>query len=162
MPLIQKQKLLLRLSLLLSVLTLMVSLTCNIFLFVKGRYYYLKLNSTNLDPLGLGAFSTEPPASNIPTASTATVVFFGDSRAQMWSVPANLKGFSFINRGIDTQTSTQVLGRFDQHIVPLNPDIIIIQVGINDLKTIPLFPQEKAAIINNCKANIKQIKAVFI
>jgi lysophospholipase L1-like esterase len=39
----------------------------------------------------------------------------------------------------------------------LNPDIIVVQVGINDLKTIPLFPEQKAAIISNCKANIQQI-----
>jgi lysophospholipase L1-like esterase len=49
----------------------------------------------------------------------------------------NSKGFSFVNRGINTQTSAQVLGRFDKHVVPLHPNIVIVQVGINDLKTIP-------------------------
>ncbi|MEP0803466.1 GDSL-type esterase/lipase family protein [Funiculus sociatus GB2-A5] len=75
----------------------------------------------------------------------------------MWPAPATLKGFSFINRGISSQTSAQILGRFDNHVVPLQPNIIIVQVGINDLKTIPLFPEQKAAIITNCKANIQQI-----
>ncbi|MEQ8753679.1 MAG: GDSL-type esterase/lipase family protein [Coleofasciculus sp. G1-WW12-02] len=77
----------------------------------------------------------------------------------MWVAPAKLNGFSFINRGIGNQTSTQVLGRFEQHILPLNTDIIVVQVGINDLKAIPLFPQQKATIISNCKANIQQIVA---
>lgn len=38
------------------------------------------------------------------------------------------------------QTSAQVVWRFAEHIAPLQPDKIILQVGINDLKTIPLFP----------------------
>ncbi|XHL95594.1 MAG: hypothetical protein P7H58_24505 [Microcoleus anatoxicus] len=33
----------------------------------------------------------------------------------------------------------------------------MIQVGVNDLKAIPLFPEQKEAIIGNCKTNIGQI-----
>ena len=153
----QKQQRLFRLTLLLCLVALVVSLAFNALLFIQARHYYLLLNKTNLDPLGLRAFSGESLPKDISTASTATVVFFGDSRAEMWQVPANLKGFSFINRGINTQTSAQVLARFDEHIVPLHPKIIIVQVGINDLKAIPLFPEQKAAIITNCKTNIQQI-----
>jgi len=155
----QKQERLFRLTLLLCLVTSVVSLTFNALLFVQARNYYLKLNATNLDPFGLRTFSADSLPDAVSAASTATVVFFGDSRAQMWSAPANLKGFSFANRGINTQTSAQVLGRFDKHVVPLRPNIIIVQVGINDLKTIPLFPDRKAAIITNCKTNIQQIVA---
>ena len=154
-----KQKRLSRLTLLLCLVALVGSLTFNALLFLAARHYYLLLNKTNLDPLGLRTFSADSLRNDVPAASTTTVVFFGDSRAEMWSAPANLKGFSFVNRGINTQTSAQVLGRFDRHIVPLQPNIIIVQVGINDLKTIPLFPERKAAIISNCKANIQQLVA---
>ncbi|HEY9633805.1 MAG TPA: GDSL-type esterase/lipase family protein [Coleofasciculaceae cyanobacterium] len=153
----QKHKRLFRLTLLLGFVSLVVSLTFNALLFVQARYYYLQLNETNLDPLGLRAFTSDSLPSGVSAASTATVVFFGDSRAAQWFVPAKLKGFSFVNRGINNQTSAQILGRFDNHVVPLHPDIIILQVGINDLKTIPLFPEQKTAIIANCKANIQQI-----
>lgn len=155
----QKQKRLFRLSLLLCIVALVVSLTFNALLFLQARSYYLQLNATNLDPLGLSAFSADSQPNNIPAASTTTVVFFGDSRAEMWPIPRQLKGFSFINRGINTQTSVQVLGRFDEHVLPLHPKIILIQVGINDLKTIPLFPHRKEAIISNCKSNIQQLVA---
>lgn len=158
-PKMQKQERLFRLALILCLVALVASLSLNALLFLQARHYYLVLNKTNLDPLGLSAFSTNSLPDGVPTASTATVVFFGDSRAEMWPTPVNLKGFSFANRGINTQTSAQVLGRFDNHVVPLHPDIIIVQVGINDLKTIPLFPEQKAAIIANCKANIQQIVA---
>jgi lysophospholipase L1-like esterase len=154
-----KQKRLFSLTLLLCLVALVGSLTFNALLFLVARHYYLLLNKTNLDPLGIRAFSANSLGNDVPAASTTTVVFFGDSRAEMWSAPANLKGFSFVNRGINTQTSAQVLGRFDRHIVPLQPNIIIVQVGINDLKTIPLFPEQKAAIITNCKANIQQLVA---
>jgi lysophospholipase L1-like esterase len=153
----QKQKHLFYLALLLGLVSLLGSIAVNIFLFSRAKFYYLKLNSTNLDPFGLRTFSDDSPPPNPPAASTATAIFFGDSRAEMWTAPAELEGFSFVNRGIDTQTSAQVLGRFDRHVAPLQPDIIIVQVGINDLKTIPLFPNRKAAIINNCKTNIQQI-----
>ncbi|HEY9651107.1 MAG TPA: GDSL-type esterase/lipase family protein [Coleofasciculaceae cyanobacterium] len=152
----QKQKRLFYLPLLLCLVFLTVSLTFNVLLFIRARYYYLKLNSTNLDPFRLQAFTSESPPKG-SAISTTTVVFFGDSRAEMWSNPMNLNEFYFVNRGIDTQTSAQVLGRFDKHILPLQPDLVIVQVGINDLKTIPLFPQQKDAIIANCKANIQQI-----
>ncbi len=154
-----KQKRLFNLTLLLCLVALVLSLVFNALLFLQARYYYLQLNETNLDPLGLNAFRADSLPQRLPATSTATVVFFGDSRAAQWSVPANLKGFSFINRGINNQTSAQVLGRFDKHVVPLRPNIIVVQVGINDLKTIPLFPERKAAIISNCKANIQQLVA---
>jgi lysophospholipase L1-like esterase len=62
-----------------------------------------------------------------------------------------------LNRGIGAQTSTQVVGRFDKHITPLQPDILVVQVCINDLKTIPLYPHRKRQIIDTCKANLKEI-----
>lgn len=84
------------------------------------------------------------------------VVFFGDSRAVSWLAP-DLREFEFVNRGIGSQTSIQVLARFDYDVKPLNPNIIIVQAGINDLKTIPLFPDRKKTIVTNCKENVRQI-----
>lgn len=155
----QKRKRLFRLALLLSLSALAVSLVVNIFLFSQAKSYYLQLNKTNLDPLGLQTFSGDALADRSSSDSPVTVVFFGDSRAAMWVEPDNINNVSFINRGIGSQTSTQVWGRFDQHILPLHPDIIVVQVGINDLKTIPLFPKQKATIISNYKTNIHKIVA---
>ncbi|MBI4929003.1 MAG: SGNH/GDSL hydrolase family protein, partial [Anaerolineae bacterium] len=84
------------------------------------------------------------------------VVFFGDSRASNWSTPAD-KQYEFLNRGIGAQTTIQVLERFDAHVKPLMPKVIVIQVGINDLKTIPLFPEDRETIVINCERNIQRI-----
>ncbi|NET43949.1 MAG: hypothetical protein F6K15_19595 [Okeania sp. SIO2B3] len=62
-----------------------------------------------------------------------------------------------MNRGIYGQTTAQVLGRLNQHIKPLSADIIIVQVGVNDLYRIPIFPENKETIISECKSNIKEI-----
>jgi lysophospholipase L1-like esterase len=42
-------------------------------------------------------------------------------------------------------------------VTPLRPEIVIVQVGVNDLKTIPLFPERKAEIVAATKENIRQI-----
>jgi len=150
---------LIRVTGLFLIVALVGSLVMNIILFSAAKSYYLQLNQNNLDPLGLQAFSRNSLLDRSPTNSSATIVFFGDSRAAMWVKPNKINNVSFINRGIGSQTSTQVLGRFEQHILPLAPDILVLQVGINDLKTIPLFPQQKTRIINNCKRNIQEIIA---
>jgi lysophospholipase L1-like esterase len=110
------------------------------------------LYSIKLDPLGLSSFQEEPSQLS---SDKPIVVFFGDSRAQYWPSPL-LFDYTFINRGIGNQTSAQVINRFNAHVKPLHPDVVIIQVCINDLKTIPLFPENKQKIINDCIINIQQ------
>lgn len=46
-----------RLFLILTVTTLLTSLALNIILFIGARHYYLLLNQTTLDPLGLEYFT---------------------------------------------------------------------------------------------------------
>lgn len=152
----QKSRINFRLAFILSVIALMVSVGSNIFLFIAARHYYLLLNKTTLDPLGLEYFTGNLKPSDV-NKSTTKVVFFGDSRAEAWAFSKEIKGFSVVNRGVSGQTSTQVLGRFEKQILPLRPQIIIVQVGINDLKTIPLFPDRQTTIIANSKANIQEI-----
>jgi lysophospholipase L1-like esterase len=127
------------------------SVGLNIYLFQQAETYYRSLNRTQLDPFGLSLYPTRPEPTHQPI-----LVFYGDSRAEAW-VPPNLPATTVINRGINMQTTAQVLGRFAQHVAPLKPRVIVIQVGINDLKTIALFPDQKARIVQNCKANIRQL-----
>ncbi|MCC3509830.1 MAG: SGNH/GDSL hydrolase family protein [Microcoleus sp. PH2017_17_BER_D_A] len=144
-------------SILLTALLLLVlgsSIFLNILLFSRAKQYYRELNQTRLDPLGLN----NHPINAQPVTNTkqTRVVFFGDSRAASWTSP-NLGEYEFINRGIGSQTSVQAIERFAYHVSSLKPKIVIIQVGVNDLKTIPLFPESRNAIVANCQANIKRI-----
>jgi len=126
----------------------------NVYLFQVAHQYYLALNGTRLDPLGLLYPTRADISTPITNTAPSRVVFFGDSRAQQWPTPSRGKQFVFINRGIGAQTSVQVAARFEQDVVPLHPQIVLIQVGINDLKTIPLFPARQEQIIQHCKENI--------
>jgi lysophospholipase L1-like esterase len=133
-------------------LALLASAGLNFFLYQQGQKYYLLVNATGLDPLGLNSYPNSAEQTQQPV-----IVFYGDSRAESWQPPDQIKNATIINRGIGGQTTAQVLGRFQQHVASLKPKLILIQVGVNDLKAIPLFPEQKEAIIRNCKTNIGQI-----
>lgn len=130
------------------------SIVLNFLLFNQAKRCYLELNETRLDPVGLSYSFKESESS--ANADVTRVVFFGDSRAANWSFP-ELDGYAFINRGIPAQTSIQSVQRFVAHVQPNHPDIVVIQVGINDLKTLGLFPERQSAIIANTKTNIQQL-----
>lgn len=51
----------------------------------------------------------------------------------------------------------QTVQRFEYHVSSLQPNIVVIQVGVNDLKTVALFPESRDSIVANCRDNIKRI-----
>ena len=63
------------------------------------------------------------------------VVFMGNSITEGWStiLPEFFKGKSYINRGISGQTTPQMLIRFRPDVIDLNPKVVIILAGINDI-----------------------------
>ncbi len=141
-----------RIGLWLLALLLILSLAGNVLLGLLARHYYFELNGTQLDPVGLGVYPVGTP---LPKANgKVRLLFYGDSRAYTWPAPTGFDQIEVLNRGIGGQTTAQILARFDDHLVPLQPDIVLIQAGINDLKTIGLFPAQRDAIIANCKKNL--------
>ncbi|MGF1535986.1 MAG: SGNH/GDSL hydrolase family protein [Elainellaceae cyanobacterium] len=132
------------------------SVLLNVVLYQQLRKYYTELSQVRLDPLGLGEY--ESVSLGDPSSDETRVVFWGDSRAAGWPAP-DIAGPQFINRGISSQTTIQTLQRFEAHVRPLQPDVVVIQVGINDLKTIPLFPGARDAIVADCFAHIEQMVA---
>ena len=119
-------------------------------LFGLARHYYTELNAAKLDPLDLRRFGVPAPQDEL------TLVFYGDSRAAQWPAPSWLEGQT-LNLGIAGQTTEQILERFDHHLAGLHPKFVLLQAGINDLKTIPLFPDNEQKIIDNCKDNLGQL-----
>ena len=64
------------------------------------------------------------------------VVFIGNSITEGWDshYPQFFKNNkNYINRGISGQTTPQMLVRFRQDVVDLDPDIVVILAGINDI-----------------------------
>ncbi|MDY7007261.1 MAG: GDSL-type esterase/lipase family protein [Cyanobacteriota bacterium] len=136
---------------------ILVSVRLNFLFFYRSRNYYLQLNSLQLNPLAINFYPLDPNPKETGNSNQKNIIFFGDSRSRGWNSPKGFDDFNFINRGISGQTTGQVLGRLNRHIKPLSPDIVIVQVGVNDLYRIPIFPENKEIIISECKSNIKEI-----
>ena len=66
-------------------------------------------------------------------ASAETVVFMGASIIERWDLSNYFPGKDYINKGISGQTSYQVRDRLQDDAINLNPDIILFQVGSNDI-----------------------------
>lgn len=131
------------------------SIYLNLILYNRAKKYYLELNETRLDPLGLNNYEKIQVFPDVD--EKRLVVLFGDSRADSWIAP-QMGGYRFINRGVGSQTSVQTIGRFAEHLGFLQDgDVVVLQVGINDLKTIALFPERRQSIVANCKTNIQAI-----
>jgi lysophospholipase L1-like esterase len=63
----------------------------------------------------------------------ARVVFFGDSITDIWKLDEYFPGKGYINRGIGGQTTPQMLVRFRQDVIDLQPAVVIILAGTNDI-----------------------------
>ena len=63
------------------------------------------------------------------------IVFIGDSITEFWSIldPEYFSVKSYLNRGISGQTTPQMLVRFRADVVALQPEIVVILAGINDI-----------------------------
>jgi lysophospholipase L1-like esterase len=118
------------------------------------RGIYAQNHLQRLDPLNLSFFPLE--ALPTPSAGSTRLVMFGDSRAVAWPDPA-IANLDIIKRGIGSQTAAQVALRFQYHVAPLQPDVILVQVCINDLKVIPLIPDQYAAIVAGCINHVQEI-----
>jgi len=75
----------------------------------------------------------------------------------MWSELPRIPGAQMINRGRGGDTTAQVLARLDRDAIALNPQIVVLQVGINDLKAIGVLPERAAEIQASCRENIKHM-----
>jgi lysophospholipase L1-like esterase len=70
-----------------------------------------------------------------PAKGENRVVFMGDSITDFW--PRNVEQFfpgkPYIGRGIGGQTTPQMLVRFQQDVVALQPKVVVINAGTNDI-----------------------------
>jgi lysophospholipase L1-like esterase len=61
------------------------------------------------------------------------VVFLGDSITDYWKLPDYFPGKPYINRGIDGQTTPEMLVRFRQDVIALHPKVLVVLAGTNDI-----------------------------
>jgi lysophospholipase L1-like esterase len=68
-----------------------------------------------------------------PAAGENRVVFLGDSITDYWKLPDYFPGKPYINRGIDGQTTPEMLLRFRQDVIGLRPKVLVVLAGTNDI-----------------------------
>lgn len=95
------------------------------------------------DPLrndwpNLKLFHERDVALPAPAAGEKRVVFMGDSITQGWTrygVPPHppVAGVVWVNRGISGQTTPQMVLRFQQDVIHLKPNVVVIFAGTNDV-----------------------------
>ena len=81
---------------------------------------------------GLNRYSN---ANQVLMPAEKRVIFFGNSITEGWSDahPEFFAGKPYVNRGISGQTTPQMLIRFRQDVVALQPAAVVILAGTNDI-----------------------------
>jgi len=71
-----------------------------------------------------------------PAKDEQRVVFLGDSITDLWSYPQSggfFPGKPYVNRGMGGQTTPQMLVRFRPDVIALQPKVVVILAGTNDI-----------------------------
>ena len=96
-----------------------------------------------------------------PAPGENRVVFYGNSITEGWAqyFAAEFPGKPFVGRGISGQTTPQMLVRFRQDVVALQPKVVVILAGTNDIagntgpSTIEMIEDNMASMAEIAKAN---------
>jgi lysophospholipase L1-like esterase len=113
-----------------------------------------------LDWAYLNKYKNENEQILAPSSGEKRIVFFGDSITEGWKT-IHLDFFvgkSYLNRGINGQTTSQMLLRFRPDVIELKPKIAVILAGGNDIagNTGPATPE---TIIGNLISMCELAKA---
>lgn len=91
------------------------------------------------------------------------IVFMGDSITEFWSelYPDFFAGKHYVNRGISGQTTPQMLVRFRADVIALNPSVVVLLAGANDIAQ-NTGPSTLEMIANNIFSMVELAKANHI
>src|SRR5688500_7823750 len=68
-----------------------------------------------------------------PAKDESRVVFMGDSITDSWKLNEYFPNATYVNRGISGQTTSQMLLRFRSDVLALQPKVVVIFAGTNDI-----------------------------
>lgn len=83
----------------------------------------------------LGHFQEANAQLEAPEKGEDRVVFMGNSITIGWlsHFPEFFEGKPYVNRGISGQTTPQMLLRFRQDVIALDPEVVVLLAGTNDI-----------------------------
>jgi len=122
-------------------------------LFRAFRKYYVKSRLAIVFPTHNTHYQEDN--AKLLDKSQKRIVLFGDSRIQSWKNLPQIGSLTWINRGIGGETTAQMRSRFEHDVLALQPDVVILQSGINDLLVMNVAPDFEQAIVHQCDNNLK-------
>lgn len=81
----------------------------------------------------LARYRAENAALGPPATNGNRVVFIGDSITDYWKLADYFPGKPYINRGVDGQSTPEMLVRFRQDVIDLHPEVLVVLAGTNDV-----------------------------
>ena len=122
----------------------------------SAEYERLRTDWAGLQTFVKANFELSPPASD-----EERVVFMGNSIIEMWTpyFATMFPGKPYIGRGISGQTTPQMLVRFRQDVIALQPKVVVILAGTNDIAgntgpaTLEMIENNLASMAELAKAN---------
>lgn len=138
-------------ALILLIGALLASIGLNVKLFGASVDGYRGELLARLSPLG--------PTVEIPERRPGLrrIVLIGDSRAAQW--PLDIPGAEVVNLGVAGQTSAQIRARASAQLRIAKADVVVIQLGINDLKAIAVLPTIRDRIEAELRTNLGAVVA---
>jgi len=119
-----------------------------------------QMERTLADWPDLGMYRASDAALPPPEPSERRVVFMGDSITEIWS-RVDPEFFtvhpSYVDRGISGQTTPQMLIRFRQDMIALEPVVVVILAGTNDIAE-DTGPTTLEAIEDNLESMVELAK----
>lgn len=142
--------------LLLTVLAL--SLFGNFFLYKKAITFYAREAEVRITPISTEYRELNEIIRSAPRTKPR-IVMFGESRCSMWRdhTPSTWGDVEIVNRGIGAETTPQIIRRLEEDVISLNPHLVILQMGDNDLKTMAVLPGTRDRTIEQTLGNITTI-----
>jgi lysophospholipase L1-like esterase len=114
------------------------------------------------DPNNLIRYMDDDSRIGPPKSDKPRVVFLGDSITDLWRLNEYFPDRDFINRGISGQITGQMLGRMRSDVINLQPNVVVILGGTNDLgRSIALNAIEDNLTMIADLADYHKIKVIF-
>jgi lysophospholipase L1-like esterase len=146
------------LSRLVIIAAIVASLVANVALIQVLQHYYAETKRLAAQPLHTQQYERQNDQLMEQT-SNPLVVLFGDSRIAQWDPLPDLQGAEIVSRGIGGETTAQMIYRFQDDVIGLSPDTVIIQAGINDLVAASLTPALSDDLERRTVANLVSMTA---
>src|SRR5258706_4903556 len=85
-----------------------------------------------------------------------TLLLLGDSRVADWGLP-RIENLRVVNAGVGGMTTAQLVLRHREILDRVQAEVVVIQIGINDLKLLGVRPELRESVVSGCVSNIEAV-----